>query len=119
MADKELSWKFAEDFIVERAEIAQARLHSIELGIDAVSPAMGAQLAVIAAATAATNIIEIGTGVGVSGLWLLSGAPDATLTSIDFELDHQQSAKMRSSKRVSRRTGFGSSRDVPSTCCPG
>jgi predicted O-methyltransferase YrrM len=93
LADKESSWKFAEDFIVERAEIAQARLHSIELGIDAVSPAMGAQLAVIAAATAATNIIEIGTGVGVSGLWLLSGAPGATLTSIDFELDYQQSAK--------------------------
>ena len=93
LANKESSWKFAEDFIVERTEIAQARQHSIELGIDAVSPATGAQLAVIAAATAATNIIEIGTGVGVSGLWLLSGAPGATLTSIDFELDYQQSAK--------------------------
>jgi predicted O-methyltransferase YrrM len=54
---------------------------------------MGAQLAVITAATAAANIIEIGTGVGVSGLWLLTGAPEATLTSIDFELDYQQSAK--------------------------
>lgn len=93
VADKESSWKFAEDFVVEPAEIAQARLQSIELGIDAVSPAMGAQLAVIAAATAATNVIEIGTGVGVSGLWLLSGAPTATLTSIDFELDYQHSAK--------------------------
>lgn len=93
MADKELSWKFAEDFIVERQSIAQARLQSIELGIDPVSPAMGAQLALIAAASAATNIIEIGTGVGVSGLWLLTGAPEATLTSIDFELDYQQSAK--------------------------
>lgn len=93
MADKESSWKFAEDYIVERAALVQARAHSIELGIDAVSPAMGAQLAVITAATAATSIIEIGTGVGVSGLWLLTGAPGATLTSIDFELDYQQSAK--------------------------
>ncbi len=93
MAGNDSNWKFAEDFIVERAEIAAARQHSIELGIDPVSPATGAQLAVIAAATAAANIIEIGTGVGVSGLWLLAGAPEATLTSIDFELDYQQSAK--------------------------
>ena len=27
------------------------------------------------------------------GLWLLAGAPEATLSSIDFELDYQQSAK--------------------------
>ncbi len=93
MAGNDSNWKFAEDFIVERAEIAAARQHSIELGIDPVSPATGAQLAVIAAATDAANIIEIGTGVGVSGLWLLAGAPEATLTSIDFELDYQQSAK--------------------------
>ncbi len=93
MADKESSWKFAEDFIVESEGIAHARLHSIELGIDPVSPATGAQLAVIAAASSATNIIEIGTGVGVSGMWLLSGAPEATLTSIDYELDYQLSAK--------------------------
>ena len=55
--------------------------------------AIGAQLAVVAAATSATNIIEIGTGVGVSGLWMLCGAPTATLTSIDIETDYQQTAK--------------------------
>lgn len=93
MADKESSWKFAEEIVVESPAIAQARLNSIELGIDPVSPAMGAQIAVVAAATAATRIIEIGTGVGVSGLWLFAGAPQATLTSIDFELDYQQSAR--------------------------
>jgi predicted O-methyltransferase YrrM len=93
VADKESSWKFAEEFVVEGPVIAAARLNSIELGIEPVSPAMGAQIAVIAAATAATRIIEIGTGVGVSGLWLFAGAPKATLTSIDFELDYQQSAR--------------------------
>jgi predicted O-methyltransferase YrrM len=93
VADKESSWKFAEEIVVESPAIAQARLNSIELGIDPVSPAMGAQIAVVAAATAATRIIEIGTGVGVSGLWLFAGAPQATLTSIDFELDYQQSAR--------------------------
>lgn len=93
MPDKESSWKFAEDFIVERPQIAEARQHSVGLGVDAISPATGAQVALITAASAATSIIEIGTGVGVSGLWLLTGAPQATLTSIDFETDYQDSAR--------------------------
>lgn len=93
MPGKESSWKFAEDFVVEREDIAQARQHSRELGVDAVSPATGAQLAVIAAACGAKKIIEIGTGVGVSALWLLAGAPEASFTSIDHELDYQQSAR--------------------------
>ena len=93
MAEKELNWKFAEDFVVERDDIAEARAHSVEIGVEPVSPAMGAQLAVIAAATSARSIIEIGTGVGVSGLWMLLGAPRAVLTSIDAEVDHQQLAR--------------------------
>lgn len=93
MSDKESTWKFVEEFHTESDEIAAARVHSLELGIDAISPATGAQVAVIAAAAGATNIIEIGTGVGVSGLWLFAGAPGATLTSIDIEPDYQQSAK--------------------------
>jgi predicted O-methyltransferase YrrM len=93
VSDKELSWKFAEDFVVEGEHIATARLHSLEQGVEPVSPAMGAQIAVVAAATNAQTIIEIGTGLGVSGLWLLAGAPEATLTSIDIELDYQQSAR--------------------------
>lgn len=93
MSDKQLSWKFAEEFVVERADIALARQHSLELGVEPITPSMGAQLAVVAAATAATNIIEIGTGLGVSGMWLLSGAPNAVLTTIDSELDYQQQAR--------------------------
>ncbi len=93
MVDKLLSWKFAEEFVVERPDIAQARQHSLELGIDPVSPSVGAQLAVLAAATAAANIIEVGTGAGVSGLWMLVGAPNAVLTTIDLELDHQTVAR--------------------------
>lgn len=93
MSDKDLGWKFAEDFVVERTDIAAARVHSLELGVEPVSPAVGAQIAVIAAATRARNIIEIGTGVGVSGLWMLTGAPEAQLTSIDTEIDYQQFAR--------------------------
>lgn len=93
MTDKDLSWKFAEEFPVEPPATAAARQHALELGADPVSPAVGAQLAVLAAAIDAKSILEIGTGAGVSGLWLLQGAPAATLTTIDVEIDHQQRAR--------------------------
>jgi predicted O-methyltransferase YrrM len=93
MADKESNWRYAEEFVVEPEAIAAARQHSMELGIDAVTPAMGAQLALLAAASTCHSILEIGTGAGVSGLWLLRGAPLAVLSSIDIEYDHQQAAR--------------------------
>lgn len=93
MSDKQLSWKFTEDLVVEPEPIQGARRHALELGIDAVSPATGAQLSVLAATRSAQSIIEIGTGTGVSGLWMLRGAPEAVLTTIDVEADHQQVAR--------------------------
>jgi predicted O-methyltransferase YrrM len=93
VSDKLLSWKYAEEFVVERDDIAAVRQHSLELGVEPVSPSTGAQLALLAAASAPSQIIEIGTGLGVSGLWLMSGAADATLTTIDSELDYQQLAR--------------------------
>ena len=93
MSEKESNWKFAEDIVAEPETIARAREHSLELGVEAVSPAIGAQISVIAAASRATSMIEIGTGLGVSGLYLLAGAPDATLTTIDVEVEHQRAAR--------------------------
>jgi predicted O-methyltransferase YrrM len=93
MTEKEANWKFVDDYVVEPDHILLAREHSLELGVDAVSPSVGAQLAVLAAALKARSIVEIGTGTGVSGLWLLTGAPTATLTSIDSEPDHQAAAR--------------------------
>lgn len=93
MPHKESSWKFAEELVTESDAIGLARQHSLEAGVQTVSPGVGAQLAVATALVAAKNIIEIGTGLGVSGLWLMQGAPDATLTSIDVEIDHQQAAR--------------------------
>jgi predicted O-methyltransferase YrrM len=93
VSDKDSSWKFAEDFVVESDEMLAARQHSLEQGVEPISPGMGAQIAVVAAATRARTMIEIGTGLGVSGLWLMKGAPQAILTSIDIELDYQQSAR--------------------------
>lgn len=93
MSDNDINWKFANDVVVESEVIARARQHSLELGVTPISPAVGAQASVIVAATGAAKIIEIGTGVGVSGLWLLRGASHAELTSIDTEVDHQQYAR--------------------------
>lgn len=93
LSDIDASWTYAEQFVGEDEHIDQARQASQELGVEPVSNAVGSQLAVLAAASRARSIIEIGTGAGVSGLWMLKGSPDATLTSIDNELEHQQHAR--------------------------
>lgn len=94
--------EFADQYVLEPPSIAAARLHSIEMGVQPVSPAVGAQLALLAAAIRAHAIIEIGTGAGVSGLWMLTGSPQAALTSIDSEPDHHLAAR-----QVFTEAGFG------------
>jgi predicted O-methyltransferase YrrM len=88
-----LDWIFVNDAAVESETISKARELSLEHGIEPIAAPVGAQYAVAAASTQAQNIIEIGTGFGVSGLWLLQGAPNATLTSIDDEYDHHEQSK--------------------------
>ena len=51
-------------------------------------------LRLLAAAASAKAVVELGTGAGVSSLWLLSGMrPDGVLTSVDAEGEHQRLAK--------------------------
>lgn len=93
MAETESNWRYSEEFPRETAELQDARARAAELGVEAVVPSVGAQLAVIAAATRARTIIEIGTGTGASGLSMLAAAPGAVLTTIDAEVQHQQEAR--------------------------
>jgi predicted O-methyltransferase YrrM len=65
--------KYLDDLASEDEVLTAARDASVELGITPVAPAVGAQLAAIAASTQAAAILEVGTGAGVSGLWLLRG----------------------------------------------
>ncbi|MFK4791566.1 O-methyltransferase [Microbacterium sp. ZW T5_56] len=88
MSELDAIARFARESIIEPDHIARARAHALEVGAAPISPGIGAQAAVIAATTAATSIMEIGTGAGVSGLWLLHGAPHAVLTTIDKEPEH-------------------------------
>lgn len=60
----------------------------------AVDPPTGAVLRLLAASTRAKTVVELGTGVGVSALWLLRGMrEDGVLTSVDSEAEHQRLAK--------------------------
>ena len=48
----------------------------------------------LASVIGAKSVAEIGTGAGVSGLWLLRGlTPDGVLTSVDREAESQRLAK--------------------------
>lgn len=93
MVDKISSWKFVEDFVEEPVSLLKARARADEFGVESVTPATGAQLAFIASALGATAIVEAGTGVGVSGLWLLSASPKSVLATIDTEPELQTAAK--------------------------
>lgn len=65
-----------------------------QLGTSAPSPGTGALLAMLAATVRASAVVEIGTGAGVAGLWLLAGMnPDGVLTTIDTEAEHQRAAR--------------------------
>ena len=93
-ADKTLSWSYTEEFPIEPEVAAQARLRGIELGTAPVTPAPGAALRMLAASVAARSVAEIGTGTGVSGLWILDGmGPDGVLTTIDVEPESQREAR--------------------------
>jgi predicted O-methyltransferase YrrM len=93
-AQKAASWAYAEDFVTESEIVETARHRGAELGCTPVGPGAGAALRMIAAASAARAVVEIGTGAGVSGLWLLAGMPsDGILTTIDIEAENQRAAK--------------------------
>jgi predicted O-methyltransferase YrrM len=84
----------AEDSISEDAIVAAARERADDIGAGAVTPAVGALLALIARLAGGKAVAEVGTGAGVSGLWLLSGMrEDGVLTTIDVEPEHQRIAK--------------------------
>jgi predicted O-methyltransferase YrrM len=59
-----------------------------------VTPATGAALRFFATAIAARAVVEIGTGCGSSGIWLLRGMrPGGVLTSVDTEPEYHRLAR--------------------------
>ncbi len=85
---------YVEGYLTEDDQLAAARARGVELGCPPVAVGCGAALRFVAATLRAKAVVEVGTGAGVSGLWLLRGmAPDGVLTSIDVEPEHQRAAK--------------------------
>lgn len=96
----------AEGSISEDAILAAARDRGAEIGVDSITPAVGAVLSLLAKLSGGKAVVEVGTGAGVSGLWLLSGmSEDGVLTTIDIEPEHQRIAK-----RAFADAGIGPSR---------
>jgi predicted O-methyltransferase YrrM len=71
-------------------------------GTEPVAPATGAVLCFLATAIAARAVVEIGTGCGSSGIWLLRGMrPGGVLTSVDTEPEYHRLAR-----KVFTQAGF-------------
>ncbi len=93
-------WQPADDAL----HTAQAR--AAEVGVRHVDGATGSALRLLAAVSGAKAVVELGTGAGVSALWLLRGMhPEGVLTTIDPETEHQRLARQSLTE-----AGFGSGR---------
>ncbi|MFC7492936.1 MULTISPECIES: O-methyltransferase [unclassified Nocardioides] len=114
---KPATWSYAEEFIAEDEVLAAARARAAEVGVVPIGSGVGAALRFLASALEARAVVEIGTGTGISGLWLLRGMRgDGVLTTVDIETEHQRLARQSftdagiASQRV--RTISGAALDV-------
>ena len=74
--------------------LVAARGRAEEVGVVPIGSGGGAALRFLAAVTEARSVVEIGTGTGVSGVWLMRGMrEDGVLTTVDTEAEHQRLAK--------------------------
>jgi predicted O-methyltransferase YrrM len=86
---------YSGDFLPEDDALVTARRNAAEVGGAApVSPQTGSVLRFVAAAIGARSVVEVGTGCGTSGIWLLRGMRSAgVLTTVDVEPEHQRLAR--------------------------
>ena len=82
-------------YLPEDEPLLAARANAAALGgTEPVLPAVGAALRFLACAVGARTAVEIGTGCGSSGIWLLRGMrPGSTLTSVDTEPEYHRMAR--------------------------
>lgn len=100
------TWDYVASYLAEDDVLLRARERSTEVTAPPLEAASGAALRFLAAALDARSVVELGTGCGVSGIWLLRGmAADGVLTSIDIEPEHHRLAR-----RSFTEAGFPTSR---------
>jgi predicted O-methyltransferase YrrM len=91
---RQASWDYAESYLAEDDVIAAARGRGAEVGAVPIGSGGGAALRLLAAVLDARSVVEVGTGCGVSGIYLLRGMrADGVLTSVDLEAEHQRLAR--------------------------
>lgn len=97
---------FANNYIVETEIIQRARQRGVEIGTYETTPAVGSLLRYLTHLVGASSIVEVGTGSGVSGLWIIPSMIDKGLfTSIDDEVENARLAK-----QAFEEAGFAPSR---------
>lgn len=96
------NWAYAEDFLPEDRVLLTARDVADELGCIPVLPGAGQALQLLAQSAGVRSAVEIGTGAGVSTIYLLRGmVGGGVVTTIDVEPEHHKAAK-----RTLREAGF-------------
>ncbi len=94
MSLKSASVSYADDFVAEDDVLGNARERAAEVAAVPIGQSGGATLRFLASVLEARNVVEIGTGCGVSGVWLMRGMhADGILTSVDIEPEHQRLAR--------------------------
>ena len=85
---------FATNFLPETEIIQRARQRGVEIGTYDTSASVGSLLRYLTHLVGATSIVEVGTGAGVSGLWIFQAMTQkGLLTSIDDEVENAKLAK--------------------------
>ena len=112
---------YAAEYLPEDEPLLAARANAADLGgTEPVLPAVGATLRFLACAVGARTAVEIGTGCGSSGIWLLRGMrPGSTLTSVDTEPEYQRVARKAFSPAGFAQNQCRLSSAARSTCSPG
>ena len=85
---------FSNSYIAETEIMQRARLRGQEIGTYDTTAAVGSLLHYLTHLVGATSIVEVGSGAGVSGLWMLPVlSSKGLLTSIDEEVENAKLAK--------------------------
>lgn len=85
---------FANSFVPETEIMQRARARGVDIGTYDTTAAVGSLLRYLTNLIGAHSIVEVGTGAGVSGLWIFQTlAEKGMLTSIDDEVENAKLAK--------------------------
>jgi predicted O-methyltransferase YrrM len=85
---------YVEQYLPEDEALRDARQRGEDVGAMPIGPGAGAALRFLATAISARTVVEVGSGCGVSGIWLLRGMRSGgVLTSVDVEPENQRLAR--------------------------